>query len=217
MVRGYEDALVVVDLEWNFTADEFAAFQTFFEDELDNGAFPFYITFLDPDDSSYEVTTDYQFIEPDYQFSRSDNLFNVAAVAVLASSAIEQLEEPFVPGLCGVVIESSFLLDGGGNTFECYAEGDYSFNDMEPAGTGIQIVRNGNSQFYVYGETFEIFTDGNLVLGSPSVGSGLVQMYYGKNPLRQVYGDDFESYATTSLSDGTSGGTGLVNYYSGNG
>lgn len=216
VVREFEDYREIVDLEWNFTSDEFEIFQGFFEDDLANGAFPFYLSYLDPDDSSFLIETDYQFVEADYAISRADNVFNVQAVCILQGTATEELEEPFVPGLCGVIIEGSFIVEGGGTTFDCYAVGDYTDTDMEPAGTGILVVRNGDSPFKAYGEDFEVFNVGNLVLGTPSVGSRLTQMYYGDSPLKQVLGDYFETYSTGTLTDGTApSDSGLTLFYVG--
>jgi hypothetical protein len=176
--RAYENYFTIVDLQWNFTQDEFETFKAFFEDDLVNGQYTFVITIVDPDDPTQQTVTEYGFYEEAYQFGRGDNLYNVRARMTIEEEEVGAIPEPFDPGLCGAIIT-----EGGGTTFECYPVGvDYSENAMEPAGTGIIAVYNQNSENATYGETFQSFALGALVLGSPSSSSHLLTMYYGDGP-----------------------------------
>ena len=201
----HADHLEILEFEWNFTADEFEIFKAFFEEDLENGSYPFEISFMDPDDSNQDIVIDYGFFEGTYQWARSDNLFTVYARMVVEEEVIEQREEPFPAGLCGVIIWPAVSDgEGGGNTFECYTVGaDYSEDQMEAAGTGITVVYNHENPNYPHGEDFESFAIGDLVLGSPSVGSHLLVMYYGDSPFGSIYGDNFESYSLGAFADGT--------------
>lgn len=217
---AFDEHLVIVNFEWNFTVDEYDAFRTFFLDSLLNGQYPFYITLLNRDDSNENIVTEYGFLEPNYQFARSDNQVNVLAVMLIEEAAIEQIEEPFDPALCGVIIWPAVSDgEGGGNTFECYTVGsEWDGLQMPNAGTGLLILYNGFALGYVYGEDFETFEIGDLVLGSPSGGSELTLMYYGDSPLGYEAGETWDGYADTAsgFTDGTStAGTGLGAYYVG--
>lgn len=214
--RLYDDVRTVYEFEWNFTEDQFDAFQAFFADTLLGGSLPFYITLQDPDDSDQQIITDYGFFEPDYQFVRSDNLFNVVAVMLVEQEEVEVITEPFNPGPCAIIIWPQVSDgEGGGTSFECYDEGDYTVSGMETAGTGIGFVYLSNSPYYGNMEPFTIFAEGDLVLGSPTPTSMLSQMYYGDNPA-MTHIEDFESYAEGSIGDGTPPtSTGLTAFYSG--
>lgn len=220
--RYYPDFFTVYDFEWNFTQDEFDAFKTFFEEDLDNGAEAFRIQMLDPLDSGQLSIIDYGFFEAGYQFSYSDGVFKVTAVVVIEAEQLDPFPEPFPAGLCEVVINPE-VSDGlgGGNPFECYALGNYGDTTFTVAGTYITGIFHGDGEFgFQGGEDYETFPTGALFLGSPSTGSHLVLMYFGDADFGFVgYGSDFEDddLGTYVPSEQVEEETGLIQTYSGDG
>ena len=213
--RYFEDYREFLDLEWAFTADEFEEFKAFFEDDLCNGQNPFTIVLLDVEDSSLTITTDYAFFEATYQFTYSDNVYNVTATAIVEEELGVAIPEVTID-LCAVVIWPSVSSgSGGGTTFDCYDVGDYTSTAFEVKGTGLSAIYQGRSPFAMQGEPFEIFSDGNLVLGSPSSNSGLNTMYYGNPEFSVVLGDPFEDYTAGTHTEGPLGvsTTGIDAYY----
>lgn len=70
---AFTDPLELVSVQWNFTLDEYADFEEFFNDILNNGSEWFRTDWAD-----FE-TRDLAFLAEGYQLSRSDNLVMVAA------------------------------------------------------------------------------------------------------------------------------------------
>ena len=80
--RMFQSLSETWEVQWNFTADQFTLFKSFFETDLDNGARQFSITlFVD--------MVDVSFVGASYVFSRSDNLFNVVAVLDIAAAPVD--------------------------------------------------------------------------------------------------------------------------------
>jgi len=70
----------VWDVEWNLVGDQFSDFKDFFEGDLANGSLPFVLYLLG---GLHQVV----FAEPEYFFTRTDNLFNVtASLEILADT-----------------------------------------------------------------------------------------------------------------------------------
>ena len=63
--------LKVLHAEWNFTEDQFDTFKTFFEEDLVNGTLSFSIELTEG------VESEVLFIDAQYSFARSDNLYSV--------------------------------------------------------------------------------------------------------------------------------------------
>lgn len=80
---------------WNFTADQFATFKTFFEDTLTNGSEAFTMEILG-EANDREV----RFLDATYSFTRSDNLVSVSAALLIRPEVA-----PFTNGF-------DFWLDG---------------------------------------------------------------------------------------------------------
>lgn len=70
--RTFLTPLETLDVQWNFTEDQFNTFKTFFDVTLNNGATTILIEI-------YGVEKEMAFQESNYAFSRSDNLFSVTA------------------------------------------------------------------------------------------------------------------------------------------
>lgn len=74
--RQFEDPLEVMEVQWNFTKDEFDDFKIFFDANLENGSLSFII-------EAYGIVA---FLNGTYSFSRSDNLFTVAASLLIITA-----------------------------------------------------------------------------------------------------------------------------------
>jgi len=79
--RILDTPLKILEVQWNFTADHFAVFKTFFEEQLENGSLAFGIEI-------FGVEEEMAFADSTYTFSRSDNLFTVVAVLEYASTEL---------------------------------------------------------------------------------------------------------------------------------
>lgn len=64
----------LIDVVWNFTNDEYEDFESFFKEDLSNGATAFLIPLIDL--VEYKVT----FRDAKYRAGRSDNLHTVTAI-----------------------------------------------------------------------------------------------------------------------------------------
>jgi len=86
----------------------------------------------------------------------------------------------FDPTACAVVD----ITDGGGNTFDCYEDGDYSDGNFPLAGTGFSAYFAGDSPFGIpVGDTFESYADGAYAGGTPGNGvTGFDLIYVGDGP-----------------------------------
>lgn len=117
----------------------------------------------------------------------------------------------------GTLCEVLDILNGGGNTFECYAAGeiDDKANPLPLAGTGIAQQLVGDSPYgSPYGDTFESYTVGQLVDGVPPTDTRITSTRVGDSPYGMSYGDTFETYPVGALSDGTPPvGSNLVNFF----
>jgi len=94
---------------------------------------------------------------------------------------------------CDLELSPEGGIVGGGNSFECYLEGEYD-QTLPFAGTNLEAHFEGNGLGKVRYEPFEIFPEGDLTATDASAPSRLTIMSYGKNPFGNVAYDDFESY-----------------------
>ncbi len=109
----------------------------------------------------------------------------------------EDIQETFDPTLCAVLD----IPLGGGNTFDCYADGDYTNTTFVPAGTGIGTMAHGDSPLlHPYGESFEDCSDGNYSGGTPEEATGLTAVYAAadlvKTNVVQLEGYGFSGYVS---------------------
>lgn len=80
--RQHLALLKLVDVSWNFTEDEYAIFQEFFIEQLNQGELLFAMVSIEPDSNPALQRTyirGLSFWGGTYEFSRSDNLFTVSA------------------------------------------------------------------------------------------------------------------------------------------
>jgi len=80
--RMHLEPLEVVDVTWNFVADAYETFKTFFINELEQGSLPFSMTTYELDTDprfSLHITRAYAFLDGTYSFTYSDNQFTVTA------------------------------------------------------------------------------------------------------------------------------------------
>lgn len=75
------------------------------------------------------------------------------------------------------------ITGGGGNTFDCYADGEYP-DTMPLAGTGLSAIYVGNSPLAnALGDTFEAYPDGAYSGGTPGASAvGLTEIFVGNGP-----------------------------------
>tara|TARA_A100000171_G_scaffold53079_1_gene76351 strand:- start:29228 stop:33025 length:3798 start_codon:yes stop_codon:yes gene_type:complete len=89
----------ILEATWNFTEDEFDAFNTFYNDTLCNGEGSFELDTTEPDEDPYflrSYTRVYAFHDkPD--FSRSDNLFEVNAKLLVVEEDFTLINNPTAP------------------------------------------------------------------------------------------------------------------------
>lgn len=150
--RMFTEPLDVLEVEWNFTQDQFNTFVSFFDTDLENGSLPFQLTTPSSGDSSQEITRDLAFMGGSYSFSRQDNLFTVVASLEVTEETVDEAEV-FDLALCGVVIE-----DGGGDTFDCYPDGEItSLNPLAGVGFADQWQIGDSPLTYVYGDDFDAY------------------------------------------------------------
>lgn len=99
--------------------------------------------------------------EIEFEFDGPDSAATSLAMQELIATDITFL---FDPNPCAVVD----IVNGGGNTFDCYDDGDYSSGAFPMAGTGFSAYFAGDSPFgYVYGDEFADYPDGAYTGGTP--------------------------------------------------
>lgn len=81
--------------------------------------------------------------------------------------------------LCEVVD----IVNGGGTTFDCYADGDYS-SAMLVSGTSFTSIEVGDSPFgFAFGDEFTDYADGSYSGGTPGNSvTGFTQIHVGNGP-----------------------------------
>jgi hypothetical protein len=218
--RYYPGFFTVFNFSWTFLEDEFEAFKTFFEVDLNNGQECFILAQLDPLDSDQYETVEYGLVEQGYSVTHQNGLYRVTAVAYIESSTVEVITEEFPVGLCVVVIWPDVSDgSGGGNPFECYDAGDYTVDAFTLAGTNITGIFKGDNAFGFQNaaEPFEGFPDGALFVATPSIGNNLLLMYYGDNAFGfNGLGLDYEDLTAGTYVPGTElAATGLLTTYAG--
>ena len=114
--RIYIPILEPLHCVWNFTADQFDTFKTFFEENLVNGSLTFTIEILGETEER-----EARFLDATYNFSRSDNLDSVSA-SLLLSPIVAPFENGFDFWLDGVPVltlrpGSNFAAWNGGTVF----------------------------------------------------------------------------------------------------
>lgn len=80
--RLFPDSLELIEVTWNFTADEYAAFRTFFMEDLEQGTLFFTMETRELTANPEFIriyTRDYAFLDGTYSFTSSDNVFTVQA------------------------------------------------------------------------------------------------------------------------------------------
>lgn len=98
--RVYMDSIEVIEVQWNFTGDQFDTFKTFFEETLENGELPFEMVTYDPSEvygQVQEVTRLLVFHQADYTLSESDNLVSVQAALEVWEEAVSLIADPHFP------------------------------------------------------------------------------------------------------------------------
>ncbi len=96
--RLHQESIELIDVEWNFTIDQFDVFRTFFVDELGQGVELFLlVTFeLSPDPLYYfEVSRMVAFVDGTYTFNQSDNLITVRGTLIVDEE--ETIAIPYTP------------------------------------------------------------------------------------------------------------------------
>src|SRR6266545_6121908 len=53
--RSFTEPIEVMEVTWNFTEDQYVAFQTFFQEEIENGSLPFVMETLEPSPTEGKV------------------------------------------------------------------------------------------------------------------------------------------------------------------
>lgn len=82
----YTETVQVLDVQWNFTGDQYSDFVDFFRDGLNNGVYRFEMETLEPspvEGDIYEVTRYLSFLDGTYEFTRTDNLVEVRATLLV--------------------------------------------------------------------------------------------------------------------------------------
>jgi hypothetical protein len=95
--RTFLDPLELIAVSWNFTEDQFEAFKTFFEIDLQNGSEHFELITPDFPPAGFvfrTVTRVLAFWECNYAFTRSDNLFSVTATLEVVSEFTSDANPP---------------------------------------------------------------------------------------------------------------------------
>lgn len=99
--RQHHEALEMMDVQWNFTQDQYDTFRNWFIDELDQGVktFPLSTLELSPEPGKMlAVTRICAFINvPPYTFSRSDDLFTVFATLAIDREESIVIQDPNAP------------------------------------------------------------------------------------------------------------------------
>jgi hypothetical protein len=206
----------ILQVQWNFTRDQFDQFRQFFEKDLNRGV------------NSFEVLEGIAaFHPPTYSFTYEDGLFSVTATWVLAPITNTIIPEACAPLYRTYVLAGSSLdadacippnVNVSGTTFDGYAEGLYKppTNTMQVAGRGITGIYIGDAAFYwPLGTTFECLPEGPLVLVAS--GSGITEVFAGDSAFYWPRNFDFEQYQTGSYSGGPVNVTGFTEVFAGNG
>ena len=94
-------------------------------------------------------------------------------------SVPEDVIETFDPTPCLV----TGITDGGGTTFDCYDDGDFT-EDLPVAANGLSAHFVGDSPFgRSFGESFDSYADGSLSEGPPGSGAtGITAVFIGDGP-----------------------------------
>lgn len=95
-----DGTLEIMSVSWKFTADQYAAFKTFFEDVLIQGTEVFVMATLEPDDDPQLVRdTLYQlaFYTSNYTWHQEDDFMAVQADLLLGAQSYTAIDNPFNP------------------------------------------------------------------------------------------------------------------------
>jgi len=101
------EPIEVMDVTWNFVADEYEVFRDFFIDDLEHGSLFFVMETIEPADTLgffIRFTRSYAFLDGTYVFSESDNLFTVNAALEVDEEEQEEFPDRHI---------DSVLADGG--------------------------------------------------------------------------------------------------------
>ena len=83
--RTLEVAREGLEVDWNFTGDQFETFKAFFEQQLENGSLSFVMEVMD-------LGREVEFRDSSYRFNHTDSVYSVSAELLMAP-----LEESLVP------------------------------------------------------------------------------------------------------------------------
>jgi hypothetical protein len=148
----------VLQVQWNFTQDQFDQFRQFFEKDLNRGV------------NSFQVECDglegiAAFHPPTYSFTYQDGVFSVTATWVLVPANYRDPLGSYI--LAGPLLDSDACLPPDasvrGTTFEGYSEGRYipPTIPFPVAGRGITNILIGDAAFgHIRGTTFEKLPEG---------------------------------------------------------
>jgi hypothetical protein len=157
--RMFDQQLKTLQVQWNFTEDQFSTFKSFYEDDLENGSLSFATElFHDESDGFREVA----FTEDQYTFSRSDNLFTVDAEL--------QIVQEGWPYWSYANCQPPAFTNGGGDNFDCYPAGTLDDLLFQSGYHLLELIGGtgfsggwlyGDNEFNnVYGDTFETYSVG---------------------------------------------------------
>ena len=165
--RLHDVPFTLLSAKWTFTEEQFQTFQSFFEDTLGNGVETFAINLGD-------TVHDVVFYESNYTFKQLRRVTEVTAVLDILT-----LIPPYDYSACSMVNIAGVA---GGDTFDCYPEGELPGSLLQP--------------HYIV---------------SLTGGTGLTGGWkYGNNPFNNMFGDDFDSYTDGAFTAQAAIGTGLT-------
>lgn len=219
--RTVPDPRETLTVTWNFTADQFEEFKTFFDESLENGSLNFVIPL-------FGAEREVEFRDSTYSFSRTDNLY-----AVSASLFVEPLTE--IPSDDFELYADGANLggrDGGDNWapapwvsrannlgIQCFDDFEYydDADELDGLNGGVHfpsgyVARSNYTGIQVY-DTLEEDTDGAQLNGLTSGTRWFAQPYVDRMNFGGIQAfDDFESYANGASVAGLSGGTGWLGF-----
>jgi hypothetical protein len=97
--RNHDEPIETIGVQWNFTDDQFARFQEFFDENLNNGEKVFILETYDQSAEEHMITVvtrQVAFLQP-YKGNRDGNLHAVSATLVVESTDVYDTENWFDP------------------------------------------------------------------------------------------------------------------------
>lgn len=96
--RAHAAPLKVMSVSWNFTQDQYEAFEAFFIETIQQGSLPFAMETLEQDPDPLFVRAflrELAFLNGTYKWTQSDNLFIVTAELEVDAESYEVIDNPF--------------------------------------------------------------------------------------------------------------------------